>query len=667
MGFHSVGSSLGSSVTESELSLSDNTTANVSITAHGLAPKAPNNTTTFLRGDATWAAPAGAGDMVLADIQTVTGAKTFGSAGAVSKLKVAGTTSGAVTIDTSAVAGTAVVTIPAVTDTLIGKDTTDTLTNKTLTSPVMTAPTLGVASATSLATSAATPLKMTNGQLVDVAVTTQTVGATTLTIPDFANVVDEFTFKTKAQTMSNKTFVAPALGTPASGVLTSCTGLPVTGLAASTSANLAGVISDETGSGALVFGTSPQITTSLTTDSTTFALVNATATTVNFAGAATTLNIGGSAAAINLGGGVAAAELRFLEPSASGVNYMAFKAQAMAASITYTLPAADGSASQVLSTNGTGTLSWATAGGLAWGNTISGTTADGLGLTVSNSAASDAQAISIVVGNTQTGTDVGGIEIDVGTSAQAFGLRIIGTGAAGTTDEDKHLIIWGNTASNTSAAIAFGTETTFAVTLMILANGRLSWIFNEGGLALASTNRFIGFDSQASNENWTGALLSMPTTTTGSISARTTDYVTFSNTRSRSTTSGIVTDNFNIMALTRQNTTTGAGGTLNAQGSVLSLTNSATQTAGTLADTVDVLKISQDADSTGNPISIAQNAVVSTNFRRLIKETVTGITIWMGNGNTPNAALSGTAGDVCFNGTSGQAFYCTGTTSWTGM
>ena len=62
--------------------------------------------------------------------------------------------------------------------------------------------------------------------------------------------------------------------------------------AATTSSELAGVISDETGSGALVFGTSPQISTSLTTDSATFALVNTTATTVNFAGAATALSIG---------------------------------------------------------------------------------------------------------------------------------------------------------------------------------------------------------------------------------------------------------------------------------------------------------------------------------------------------------------------------------------
>ncbi len=104
--------------------------------------------------------------------------------------------------------------------------TTSTGTGSTVlsTSPTFVTPILGVASATSLATSAASPLLLTNGQLATVALTSQTVGGTTLTIPDFASVADEFTFKTKSQTMSNKTFIAPALGTPASGVLTNCTG-----------------------------------------------------------------------------------------------------------------------------------------------------------------------------------------------------------------------------------------------------------------------------------------------------------------------------------------------------------------------------------------------------------------------------------------------------------
>jgi len=44
-------------ITDAGLAVTDVTTNDVSTTAHGFAPKAPNNTTTFLRGDATWAAP----------------------------------------------------------------------------------------------------------------------------------------------------------------------------------------------------------------------------------------------------------------------------------------------------------------------------------------------------------------------------------------------------------------------------------------------------------------------------------------------------------------------------------------------------------------------------------------------------------------------------------
>jgi hypothetical protein len=89
-----------------------------------------------------------------------------------------------------------------------------------------------------------------------------------------------------------------------SGVIT---GIAVTSgtlgqFAATTSSALAGVISDETGSGALVFGTSPAITTSLTTGSSSFDLINTTATTINFGGAATTLNIGNASGTVTIAG-----------------------------------------------------------------------------------------------------------------------------------------------------------------------------------------------------------------------------------------------------------------------------------------------------------------------------------------------------------------------------
>ena len=72
---------------------------------------------------------------------------------------------------------------------------------------------------------------------------------------------------------TSPTLVTPALGTPSSGTLTSCTGLPIsTGvsglgsgvaafLATPSSANLATALTDETGSGALVFANTPTLVT----------------------------------------------------------------------------------------------------------------------------------------------------------------------------------------------------------------------------------------------------------------------------------------------------------------------------------------------------------------------------------------------------------------------
>jgi len=97
-----------------------------------------------------------------------------------------------------------------------------------------------------------------------------------------------------------------------------------------TSAQLATIVSDETGTGVVVFGTSPAITTSITTASTTFALINTTATTVNFAGGATTaLNIGASNAPVT-----AFAATATTSSTASSLGYLGMPQQSKSSAYT---------------------------------------------------------------------------------------------------------------------------------------------------------------------------------------------------------------------------------------------------------------------------------------------------------------------------------------------
>ena len=68
-------------------------------------------------------------------------------------------------------------------------------------------------------------------------------------------------------------------------------------------------------------------------------------------------------------------EIRFREATANGTNYVSLSAPAsLSADLTFTLPSADGTSGQVLQTNGSGVLSFATVGGLAWQTIITGAT-----------------------------------------------------------------------------------------------------------------------------------------------------------------------------------------------------------------------------------------------------------------------------------------------------
>ncbi|MDB4343776.1 hypothetical protein OAA11_01140 [Schleiferiaceae bacterium] len=158
------------------------------------------------------------------------------------------------------------------------------------TSPTLVTPALGTPSSGTLTNCTGLPMAGLSDLDAD--------ARTFLGTPSSANLaaaVDDETGSGALVFATSPTLVSPALGTPASGTLTNCTGLPMAGLSdldadartflgTPSSANLRGAIDDETGTGALVFANTPTLVTPVLGAATATSIVVGTGSTIDVTG-----------------------------------------------------------------------------------------------------------------------------------------------------------------------------------------------------------------------------------------------------------------------------------------------------------------------------------------------------------------------------------------------